>query len=374
MIVISRILIDATSLCRKTTGIEYYTLQIVKNLLENDTENEYIILFRNVIREELLEYKEKATFIVCNVDSQIFCEQIWIPYIIKKLKPEVIHFPAFPPGFFVKHKKLIFTLHDATMWKYKDTISLKNKLYMRPLSELAIRKAKYIFTVSENSKENIIDVFYKYKHKIKVTSESISEKFKIVDKSNVIDDIKTKFNTGDNYLLSVCSLEPRKNIPTLLKAYAELIKNEKYRKHKLVLVGRKAWGNNVIEDTIKSLDLNNQIIITDYVTDEELIKIYNCALCFIYPSLYEGFGLPVLEAMACGLPVITSNNSSLPEVAGDAALFVDEKDPMNLCSNIIRMIDDKELRQTLILKGKQQMKKFSWGNIIQLMIGYYMEE
>lgn len=291
--------------------------------------------------------------------------------MIRKIKPDVVHFPAFPPGVLVRHKKIIFTLHDATMWKYKSTLSLKNKLYMRPLSELALKKSKYVFTVSQNSFENIVDVFPYLKSKLFVTGESISEKFKIIDDDAVIENIKRKYNTGEKFLLSVCSLEPRKNIPRLLMAYSQLLKEEKYKNVKLVLVGRRAWGNNIIEDTINELKLEENVVITDYVSDDDLLAIYNAAYCFVYPTLYEGFGLPVLEAMACGIPVISSNNSSIPEVAGDSAILINAESIDEICSSMEQVLDDSELRNQLINKGKNQLTKFLWEDIIKKFIMFY---
>ncbi|WP_040213574.1 glycosyltransferase family 4 protein [Clostridium polynesiense] len=370
---IKRILIDATSLIRKTTGIEYYTFQIVKNLLKYDDGNKYIILFKESVPEELRIFEGKAKFIICSSKSQIYCEQIWIPRIIRNEKPDVVHFPAFPPGLLVFHKNIIFTLHDATMWKFKETTSWKNKVYMKPLSELAVRKAKYIFTVSLDSKKNIDAVFPKYRNKVVVTRESISDKFKIISDTNDIENVKKKFNIDSKYILSVCSLEPRKNIPKLLESYYHLL--FKYKNHgaKLVLVGRKAWGNNLINEVIEKFGLEKDVIITDYVSDRDLINLYNGASCFIYPSLYEGFGLPILEAMACGIPVITSNNSSIPEVAADAAILINPNAEMEIAEAINKVLEDSNLRKDMIEKGFTRVKSFSWINIVNNMKQYYRE-
>jgi len=288
-------------------------------------------------------------------------------------KPDLVHFPAFPPGLLVFHKNIIFTLHDATMWKYKDTISMKNKLYMKPLSELAVLKAKKVFTVSEDSKRNLQVIFKRHRDKFIVTSESISERYRKTDSKEEIEKVIEKFNIGKNYLLSVCSLEPRKNIPLLLKAFSEVIKEDKFKDIKLVLVGRKAWGNNAINDRIIELNLDKNIVITDYVSDEDLLSLYNGAYSFVYPSLYEGFGLPVLEAMACGIPVVTSNNSSIPEVAGDAAILINPEDAKDIERGIKIILTDKDLRDIMIEKGYARVKNFSWEIIINRMVKYYGE-
>ena len=369
----SKILIDATSLIRKATGIEYYTLQIIKNLIKYDNENKYIILFRTSVHKELVPFKDKAKFIVCSNNSQVFCEQLWIPYIILKEKPDLAHFPAFPPGLLVNHKNIVFTLHDATMWKYKETTSWKNKLYMKPLSEIAMKKSKKVFTVSKDSKNTIEATFKSAKEKIVVTSESISEKYQRLDRVKEIEEVKTRFNTGDIYLLSVCSLEPRKNIPRLLEAFSKISNIEEYKELKLILVGRKAWGNNIINTKIEQLNLEKKVVITDYVSDEDLLYLYNGAYCFIYPSLYEGFGLPVLEAMACGIPVVTSNNSSIPEVAGDAAILIDPTNEDEIATGICKVLGDTVLREKMISSGYSRVNEFSWEKIIKNMLSQYKD-
>src|SRR3989338_1573166 len=149
-----KIAFDATSLKRKITGIEYYSLNLIKNLLKLDTHNEYVVLFRSQIHPELEEFRSKAKFLVCPSNNQIYCEQVWIPAVLRKANPDLAHFPAFPPGAFVATRH-IMTVHDATMWKYPNATSWKNKVYMKPLTELALHRAEKIITVSESSREDI---------------------------------------------------------------------------------------------------------------------------------------------------------------------------------------------------------------------------
>ena len=189
-----------------------------------------------------------------------------------------------------------------------------------------------------------------------------------------IEKVKEKFNTGEDYLLSVCSLEPRKNIPLLLQAFSQVLTEDKFKHIKLVLVGRKAWGNNAINDRILELHLDENVIITDYVSDEDLLSLYNGAYCFVYPSLYEGFGLPILEAMACGIPVVTSNNSSIPEVAGDAAILINPSSALDIEKGIKTVLRDPKLRDEMVEKGYTRVKDFSWENIIGNMVKQYREQ
>ncbi len=171
---------------------------------------------------------------------------------------------------------------------------------------------------------------------------------------------KYKIPAG-RYILSVCTLEPRKNLAHLIRCFAQLIQQEQLSDLKLVLVGNLGWKyESIFAEMTSAKDLRDRIIITGYVADEDLAAIYSGSLFFVYPSFYEGFGLPPLEAMQCGVPVITSNTSSLPEVVGTAGLMVDPRDGDALCAAILKLESDKELRATLAQKSLKQAQQFSW--------------
>ena len=160
------------------------------------------------------------------------------------------------------------------------------------------------------------------------------------------------------YILYVGTLQPRKNVSTLIKAFNKF--KDTYPEFKLVIVGRKGWLYNQIFELVKQLKLEQNIVFTDYVSDGELVKLYKNAFCFVLPSLYEGFGIPVLEAMVNNCPVICSNVSSLPEIAGKAALYFNPKSEKDLLKNLLKLKEDVSLKNKLIKNGKEQIKKFSW--------------
>lgn len=364
-----RIGIDVTSLCRQITGIEYYALNLTKNILKRDSENDYVLFFRKNIHPELEQFKPRAKFLMSH-GNQIFCEQFWLPYMAQKDKVDVMHFPAFPPGVFTK-RNFIFTIHDATVWKYKDTLSWKGKYYMRPLTHLGARRAKKILTVSENSKKDISEYAKIPLTKIVNTYESINERFRGKTDVTFLQNIKKKHNLPEKYILSVCSIEPRKNLSRLLEAYVLLRKNMKDMTHKLVLVGRKAWGNASFYTLINKLNLKNDIIVTDYLSDEELLAFYHLADIFVFPSIYEGFGLPVLEAMACNTAVITANTSSLPEVVGDAGLMVNPFDVNEIYAAMRLLLQDQKLKKRLEKLGIDRINIFSWEGVVEKVLKAY---
>lgn len=367
-----RIVVDATSLARTITGIENYTKNLVINLIKLDKGNhEVFFLFRNGIPTYLVGEIEQSKIFVSPFKSQLLTEQIWIPYISKKINPDLIHFPAFPPSLFLK-RKFIFTIFDATMWKHKETLSLKNRLYMKPLSSRAIRNANKLITISDSSKEEIIDVFPEISNKIKNLGISISKEFKMIDEPGRLSYVKEKFNLSDKFFLAVGSLEPRKNLIFLIKAFAEF-KKLNINEYKLVITGRSAWGSLEVSELIKKNNLQDEIILTGYLEDNDLHALYNLATFFVFPSIYEGFGLPVLEAMACGTPVIISNSSSLPEVAGDAGIYIDPYDQDSLVAALNKVVNNHELYEDLKLKGLRRAKLFSWEKVAGDIFNEYIK-
>ena len=361
---------DATSLCRSLTGIENYAFNLIKALLKFDKRNQYTLFFRKEIHKELFEYKDRFKFFICPYHNQIFCEQFWLPYIANREKIDLMHFPAFPPGIFTS-KKFVFTIHDATIWKYPETLSWKGKLYFRPLTILGAKRAEQIITVSESSKNDIARYIHQKQKNIFNCQEAISPVFGLMVEEEVLQKIRIKYDLPKRFLLSVNSIEPRKNILMLLTAYKIFREKNGNFPHKLVLVGRQAWGKDVVLRKIRELGILNDVVLPGYVPTEDLAVIYKLAEVFVYPSLYEGFGLPPLEAMACGVPVIASNIPVLTEVLGDAALFIDPHSPGNICGVIHELTAYPENRVVLSKKGLERYKNFSWEKVAEKTVEVY---
>jgi glycosyltransferase involved in cell wall biosynthesis len=208
--------------------------------------------------------------------------------------------------------------------------------------------------------------------RLKVIPLSADEQYKpIKNKEHIRDELKREYNIDYPFILFVGTLEKRKNVPILLKSFYKLKKSK--LNHKLVIVGGKGWKYTRIFDLIEGLNLENDVIFTDYVSDEYLVKLYNAADLFVYPSLYEGFGLPPLEAMACGCPVITSNTSSLPEVVGDAGVMVDPNDIDSLTESMIKILTDNEYREEMGRKSLERAHMFSWKKTAEETWDVYKE-
>ena len=235
-----------------------------------------------------------------------------------------------------------------------------------------VNRADYIITVSECSKRDIIKYLKVDESKIQVIYNGVDEVYKKILNHEIIDAAKKKYNIDGKYLLYLGTLEPRKNIETIIKAY-NLFNKCNNENIKLVLAGKKGWLYDDIFKLIKEFRIEDKVIFTDYVDDDDKPALYQGAEIFLFPSLYEGFGIPVVEAMASGTPVITSNSSSLPEVAGEAAIITDPMDYKEISRSIERILNDSELRENMINEGIKQADKFNWDESAEKLKKLYYD-
>lgn len=260
--------------------------------------------------------------------------------------------PNFIPNDGIKAKKIVTSVHDFSFILHKEFHPKERIEYFEKYFFRNVVKSDMIITGSEFSKQEILERLNFDDHKVKVIYHGIDhELFKVYENLDI------NFKLPKKFLFSVGSIEPRKNLIGLLKAYNSLeskIKNE----YKLVLAGFKGWENSEI---MKLIDKDKENIhYLGFISDIELAKVYNLSSLFMFPSFYEGFGLPVLEAMACGTPVICSDSSSLPEVGGDAVIYCDPYEIENIKEKIEFVLKDNKLREKMIKKGLERAKMFSW--------------
>lgn len=297
---------------------------------------------------------------VINFDSPIYGikEQLKFPYRkLRKQKPDVLHIPHYNIPIFYRGK-MVTTIHDVTHLVLPEFLPNKfAKYYAKFMIWLAIKKSTKILTVSENTKKDLIRMFKVKSEKIEVILNGVGEEFVKKDK-NSIKYLYNKFNIPKDkkILMYVGNLKPHKNLERLLEAYS---KTSNMNETCLLLVGKAFEKYNVLEDKEKQLKIERNVIHTGIVLNEELVDLYNLADLFIFPSLYEGFGLPILEALRCGTPVICSNTSSMPEVGGD---FVGYFDPYNI-DDIAKKINDNLDKNLDYEKVKKYTKQFDWKKI-----------
>lgn len=249
---------------------------------------------------------------------------------------------------------------DLSYLHFPETFAKKDLLQLKAWTKYSVKKARAIFTISDASRNDIIKEYGVSKDSVFVTYPGVRAipVLKPVVYSGKM--LKEKYNIGDKYFLFVGTLQPRKNIVRLIEAFSKLRQKSGENDLQLVIVGKKGWLYDEILAAPEKYDVAKSVVFVDFVPDEDLPSLYKNAICFVLPSLYEGFGLPVLEAMDNDCAVITSDVSSLPEAGGSAALYVNPTDTEDIYKKMRLILEDTSLRKKLIEKGKEQVKKFSW--------------
>ncbi len=333
------------SLNGNKTGVGQYLNNLLECIFKIDDENEYILInykdnsFKfNVKTKKIVDYLYKYF-----LHKSIHLWYLMVPRKTRKNNFDLIFSPAHIPTFFRFSSAYILTVCDIIPILFPNTGWLGKSVYYKLTLPRSLKCADEIIVISQSTKNDLIEHLNIPKEKIRVIYLAANENYKQLPKEDVFR-IKAKYNLDFQFILHVGDLDSRKNVLGLINAFRSV--KRKMISHKLVLTGRKV-PKNVIKE-IEKLNLNKDVIFTGYVPDEDLPALYNAADLFVYPSIYEGFGLPPLEAMACGTPVITSNVSSLPEVVGDAGIMVDPYNITNITAAMEQILTDDELKNSLI--------------------------
>ncbi|OGS03928.1 MAG: hypothetical protein A2204_03215 [Elusimicrobia bacterium RIFOXYA1_FULL_47_7] len=366
--------INARYLQKRSTGIENYLKNIIAKLKDTDKSNSYTLFFGN--DRQVPDYALGGNFTHdvpdMRTDSQlkrVLWEHFYLPKQLKKLKIDVFHEPSFISPFF-KSCPTIITVYDLAYLFCPDCYTFRNRAYLGAMLSRSVSTSEYIIAISENTKSDILKHFRVPDNKVKVIYCGVNELFKKTNDTLKVDSIRKKYGITKDYILNVSLISPRKNLIALMQAFKNARQSGRIDAQ-LVIAGGKGWLYEKIIAYAKSSGFENDIIFTGYVTDDELLHLYNGARLFAFPSVYEGFGLPLLEAMACGCPVISSNTSSMPEVCGEAALYFNPKNLAEISEAIDRVINDVGLSNSLINKGLEQVKKFSWGKAAAQTLSLY---
>ena len=263
----------------------------------------------------------------------------------------------------------VVSVHDISFKHFPEFFSPKDKLLFATLLPYSLRRADAVLTLSQHAKSEIVTAYSFLQDRIFVAGGAPRSLFRKIASQERDAELFAEKGIRDDYLLAVGNLQPRKNLLRLIKAFSLI--SEQFPKLQLVIVGKAQWQASAVYELVTSLNLGDAVCFTGYVSDEQLLTLYNQARVFIYPSLYEGFGLPVVEAMACGTPVITSNQSSLPEVAGSAALTVDPTDHEAMAGLMTQLLSDQTLAEELSNQGLVQAKAFTWAHSAsQALVAY----
>ncbi len=294
--------------------------------------------------------------------------QIGLPFdlFVHRPRPSVFFSPThYAPRF--SPVPTIISVMDLSYIHFPDLFNGADLWQLRNWTQYSVKQAKKIFTISKASKNDIINEYHVAEERVVVTYPGVKQVTGLKPELYAMKQLQDKYNLSEHYILFVGTIQPRKNIERLIEAFAKTLnqaeQNSEPRTIKdlqLLIVGKKGWLYEEILKAPEKFGVENSVKFLQFVSEEELHQLYNHALFFILPSLYEGFGLPVLEAMKYECPVITSKVSSLPEVAGDAALYIDPEDTNDIMQKMKKLLNDKKLRNELIEKGRKQVQKFSW--------------
>lgn len=341
----------------RPSGVSEYTLNLVREMLRLDTENEYR-LFYNCFGDcrHLPEFRQANVKIIKydypnKVFNYLLAKIFNWPKIDRELGIDVWFMPHLNFIGLSGRTRSIITVHDLSFLKYPEFFSARKNFWHKMVNvKKLLHKFDVIAAVSENTRRDIVELCDVSPDKIKVIYSGVGNEYTNLSKSQ----IQNKYNLPDKFILYLGTIEPRKNVDGIIRAFGAL------RDYKLVIAGEKGWKSKNIYQEWKNSEFKDDIMFLGYVDREDKPYLYNLASVFVYPSFYEGFGLPPLEAMACGCPVVAGYSSSLPEVAGDAALMVDPYNINDIARALEAILTDEELKNSLIERGLKQAKKFSW--------------
>lgn len=375
-----RIGIDIRLIGKQQTGSEAVFFNLVKNLAKIDSENEYF-LFTDVLDENFLpEIRQKLGIlnrknfkIVSLKSSNKF---IWnlrtLPNYLKKNPVDVYHTQYITPFFVPKNIKIITHIHDVSFLAYPEFIKKSDLFFLEILIPTSLKRADKIIAVSEFTKNEIIKYYGTDSQKIETVYNAVSEDFLKSDYSgNELFKIREKYNLPEKYILYIGTMQPRKNIPMLINAFAS-VKN-RIPEIKLVLAGNKKAHNfdKKIDKEIKRLKLENEAIFSGFVDEKDKTALFQMAEVFVYPSLYEGFGIPILEAMSQKIPVLASKIPVHSEIAGEAGLYFNPESLDDLSEKLYNSLTDKNSREKMIYSEYQRSMFFSWEKSAQEMLDIY---
>ena len=371
------VVLDARYIARRQSGVGAYAQRLIGGLATIDRRNHYTcLLAADGPRLPVAQSNVDAWTTRISFEDHLLGD-LWLlaylPLRLRQLRTDVYHGTAV----FLPHVKLgyrtVVTIHDLVSFLFPETVPRKYSLYMRLMTRLAARSADRIIAVSHATKTDLERTLHVPASKIVVIHEAVGPEFARPLAPGAVTEVVQRYGLRPPYCLFVGNLEPRKNLPGLIEAFAEVRRRLATTTHppQLVLAGTRAWLHSPIFRAVDAHGLGDDVVFTDYVPAADLPALYAGATCFVFPSLYEGFGLPVLEAMAAGAPVVAARAGSIPEVAGDAALLVDARVPGELATAIETLLTDAGLRDRLVARGRARAATFDWESVARQTLAVY---
>ncbi|MEK6333406.1 MAG: glycosyltransferase family 1 protein [Acidobacteriota bacterium] len=365
------IAIDAHSVGAELGGNESYASNLIKALAEIDQSNRYTLFVTRQAAVERLagrwpNFEVKRT----SPHTPLVRIPLTLSAELRRNPVDLLHVQYTAPPF--APCPVVATIHDLAFEHLPETFKRRSWMQLRLTVRATARRADQIITVSDYSRDDIVATYGIAPERITVTPEAAPAHFARVTNGNEIKRVRESYGIAKEYILSLCSIQPRKNLVRLIEAYTSVrLSRPPGEFPQLVLAGKRAWLDR---ETIRAAERNSadrDIVFTGYVPDRDLPALYTGAICFVYPSYFEGFGLPVLEAMQCGVPVIAGNRTSLPEVVGDAGVLVDPFNEKEMADGIARVVDNPDHRAQLSVKGLKRAREFDWTTTAEMTLQVY---
>lgn len=395
-----RIGIDYTSAAHQGAGIGRLTRNVVGALAQIDKENQYTLLVqgrdlppdaicppdavcppdgayplsvdpqvRNVVSGiPNTNFSEKRTWISERWWTRIW-HRLYLPFRVEWIVGQVdlFHGPDFTLPPVRASTRTIVTVHDLSYLRLPFCFKPALLEYLMTNVPRAVGRADWVLADSESTRRDVIELLKIPGHRVSVLYPGVEPRFRPIANVEARARVREKYGLPERFVLGVGTIQPRKNYERLVQAFSRL----QIPDVSLVIVGGKGWLYDTLFQQVKELNVQDRVVFAGYVDDTDLPMVYNLAEVFVFPSLYEGFGIPPLEAMSCGIPVIAADNSSLPEAVGDAGLLVDAQDVEALADALARVIDSPALGQTLIDRGLEWAKRFTWQRAAQTLLSTY---
>ena len=366
-----RIAIDAHSIGAKLGGNESYAKNLIEGLARVDNVNQYTLYVTT--DEAFNRYHQRwPNFSVrlTRPHTPLIRIPLTLSAELRKKPVDVLHVQFTAPPFCPC--PVVVSVHDLSFEHLPSTFNRRSRTQLRLTVRRSVRKAARVLTLSDHTRNDVVETYSIDPHRVETIPIAASPHFGPVSDEKELQRVRHIYGIDSDYILSVGSIQPRKNLIRLIRAYKLLRNNRSMAKlPKLVLVGKRAW---LYDETLRALEeigLKENVVLTGYVPESDLSPLYSGALCLVYPSFFEGFGLPPLEAMQCGTPVIIGNKTSLPEVVGDAAIAVDPFDLHAIARAIEDMITNPALRDELRVKGFARAKTFDWEETARRTLNVY---
>ncbi|QWT52112.1 glycosyltransferase family 4 protein [Eubacterium sp. MSJ-33] len=361
-----KIFVDLTSLADNFSGIERFALSITQELVKH-AEHTYILAFKNEIHPAFQRKLPNVRRMVIRGRNKLIFAQLTFPGKLWRVRADCYLFPAFPAPFLFFSKKAVSAIHDVGCWDCPETNKRSMIVYFRILYRKVAMCGKRIITVSEFSKGRIVERLHVKPERVAVIYDGVSECFTKFAYEEAMDiQVRERLELPEHYILCLSTLEPRKNMRFLIEAYAKMRYNKKVNRE-LVLVGRKGWMVDTLLDDIPD-DVKQHIHLTGFVGDDELPYVYHDADIFVFTSIYEGFGMPPVEALTCGTSVLSSDAASMPEVLGGAAEYFQSGNMQDLMEKLQQMLESKHKR------SYDTIRQYDWGEEAGKLLEILKEE